>query len=52
MVMWLTVDRTNNDPEITAKFFLDCVVEVGGCPSLLQTVVECSNCRYTVFFKS
>ena len=37
MVMWLKVDRTNNDPEITAKFFLDCVVEVGGCPSLLRT---------------
>ena len=37
MVMWLKVDKTNNDPEITAKFFLDCVVEVVGCPSLLQT---------------
>lgn len=37
IMMWLKVDRTNNDPEITAKFFTDWVEEVGWCPSLLQT---------------
>lgn len=29
IVMWLKVDRTSDDPEITAKFFSDWVEEVG-----------------------
>lgn len=37
IVMWLKVDRTSDDPEISAKFFSDWVEEVGWCPSLLQT---------------
>lgn len=36
-IMWLVVDRTNNDPSVTATFFLDCVEEMGGCPTLLRT---------------
>ena len=35
--MWLKVDRTNNNPEVTAGFFLNCVDELGGCPTLLRT---------------
>ena len=29
IVMWLKVDRTSDDPEITANFFSDWVEEVG-----------------------
>ncbi|CAH3142353.1 unnamed protein product, partial [Pocillopora meandrina] len=36
-VLRLYVDRTNNDPKVMAKYFVDCVEEVGGCPSLLRT---------------
>ena len=36
-VLQLYVDRTNNDPKVMAKYFVDCVEEVGGCPSLLRT---------------
>lgn len=42
-VLWLYVDRTNNDPKVMAKYFVDCVEEVGGCPSLLRTVCETEN---------
>lgn len=36
-VMWLVVDRTNNDPSVTANFFMHCVEKMGGCPTLLRT---------------
>lgn len=36
-IMWLVVDRTNNDPSVTAKFYINCVEEVGGCPTLLRS---------------
>jgi hypothetical protein len=34
-VLWLEVSRSNNDPEITARFYLECVKENIFCP--LQT---------------
>ena len=36
-VLWLYVDTTNNDPKVMASYFVDCVEEVGGCPSLVRT---------------
>ena len=30
--MWLQVARSNNNPEVPAKNFLECVTEYGGCP--------------------
>ena len=36
-MLWLKVCKTNNDPAITGKFYLDCVKSVGGCPTLLCT---------------
>ena len=36
-IMWLILDRTNNDPSVTAKFFVNCVEQIGGCPTLLRT---------------
>ena len=32
-VLRLYVDRTNNDPKVMAKYFVDCDEEVGGCPT-------------------
>lgn len=31
-IMWLQVARSNNNPEIPAENFLQCVTECGGCP--------------------
>lgn len=51
--LWLNVDRTNNDPKVMAKYFVNCVEEVGGCHSLVRTDCgECSNCRCTELSKS
>ncbi len=36
-LIWLKISRTNNDPAIVAKFFLDAVQIAGGCPALLRT---------------
>ena len=36
-MMWLRVERTNNQPEVIANYYLDCVEEVGGCPVKLRT---------------
>jgi hypothetical protein len=36
-LIWVKVTRSNNDPKVTATFFRDSVLEVGGCPSLLRT---------------
>jgi hypothetical protein len=39
-ILWLKVCRTNNDPAVTAGFYLECVRSVSGCSILLrQTVV-------------
>ena len=35
-IMWLILDRTNNDPAVTARFF-DCIEQTGGCPTLVRT---------------
>ena len=36
-VLWLYVDTTNNDPKVMGRYFIDCVEEVVGCPSLVRT---------------
>ena len=36
-VLWLKVTRTNNNPEVIAKYYLECVQEHRGCPRLLRT---------------
>lgn len=35
--MWLRVGRTNKNPAVTAKYYHQCVKELGGCPSQLRT---------------
>ena len=40
-VLWLYVDTINNDPKIMARYFVDCVEEVGGCPSLVS--IDCGQ---------
>ena len=36
-ILWLFVSRTDNDPRVTAAFYLDCVREQGGSPVILIT---------------
>ena len=36
-VLWLYVDTTNNDPKVMATYFVACVEEVRGGPSLVRT---------------
>lgn len=36
-IMWLRVTRTNNNPYVIGKYFLECVREHGCCPTIVQT---------------
>ena len=36
-IMWLEVARSNNNPEVVAAMYLDCVKGIAGCPMLLRT---------------
>ena len=36
-VLWLKVCKTNNDPAVTGKHFLDAISKYGRCPMLLRT---------------
>ncbi|KAK3716555.1 hypothetical protein QZH41_006386, partial [Actinostola sp. cb2023] len=40
-ILWLEVVKSNNDPRVPGKFFLEYVKEVGGCPLLL--VSDCGT---------
>ena len=42
-VLWLHVTRSNNQPDIIAKFYLDAVEEFGGCPIDLVTDLGTEN---------
>lgn len=35
-IMWLEVSNSNNNPRIIAKYFLDCVRQVGGTPRIIR----------------
>lgn len=36
-IIWLEVDKSNNNPKVPAKFFLDAVQNVGGCPRIVRS---------------
>ena len=36
-ILWLEVARTNNNPAVIGKFFLNTIVEEGGCPTMLRS---------------
>ena len=36
-VLWLNVSRSNNNPAVVLRFYLDCVEENEGCPLIVQT---------------
>ncbi len=36
-ILWLELTRSNNKPEIPAKYYLDCVREHSGCPMIVRT---------------
>ena len=35
-ILWLEVGTTNNDPGVTAKYFLDCIYSVDGVPRIVR----------------
>ena len=35
--MWLEIVKTNNNPHVIGKLFLDCIKEQRGCPAVLRT---------------
>ena len=39
-ILWLKVIRSNNNPVVPAKFYLDAISSIGACPRLL-----CTDCR-------
>ena len=36
-MLWLKVTKTNSNPAVIAKFYHDCIEELGGCPRILTT---------------
>ena len=45
-ILWLQPIRSNNKPEISAKFYLECVKEHSGCPTIIRT--DCGTENGTV----
>ena len=43
-VLWLTLARSNNDPNIPATIYLETVAELGGCPRKLRSDCATENC--------
>ena len=41
--MWLQLARSNNNPEVPAKHFLQCVAECGGCPVKVRSDCDTEN---------
>jgi hypothetical protein len=35
-IVWLSVGSSNNDPKVIAKYFIDCVRQVGGIPRVIR----------------
>ena len=42
-ILWLKVCRTNNNPSVTAGFYLEYVHSVEGCPIVLRTDCRTEN---------
>ena len=36
-ILWLKVTSTNKHPAVIAKYYYDCIAEIGGCPKILIT---------------
>ena len=36
-MIWLKLERSNNDPKVIGVLFRDAVIEAGGCPTILRT---------------
>ena len=44
-IMWLEVGTTNNDSRVVAKYFLDCVKQIGGMPSIVRADYGTENVK-------
>ncbi|XP_020901510.1 uncharacterized protein LOC110240064 [Exaiptasia diaphana] len=54
-LLWLEVGTTNNDPSVTARYFLDYVKQVGGVPRIARTDAGTENvtiCGIQRFFRA
>ena len=36
-IMWLEITRTNNNPHVVGKFYIDCIKRQQSCPTILRT---------------
>ena len=36
-IIWLEVDRSNNNPKVPARLYIDAVRKLGGCPRILRS---------------
>lgn len=48
-IIWLEVGVTNNDPEVTAGYFLDAIRVVGGVPRILRADNSTENVHMAAF---
>lgn len=44
-IMWLEVGTTNNDPHVVVQYFLNCVRQVGGSPSIVRADCGTENVK-------
>ncbi|KAL3891528.1 hypothetical protein ACJMK2_003788 [Sinanodonta woodiana] len=45
-LIWLKAERSNSDPNVIAKYFLDAVEEYGGCPTFMRGDMGTENVRF------
>ena len=52
-ILWLEVVKTNNDPRVTARLFLDAVMQLKGCPMIVRSdcgtengIVAATQCSF------
>ena len=44
-IMWLELGTSNNDPTVVVRYFVDCIIEVGGTARIVQVDCGTKNCH-------
>ena len=44
-ILWLEAFVTNNDPRVVARYFCDCIKQVGGVPRIVRADNGTENCN-------
>lgn len=42
-MIWVEAYKTNNDPKVIAGYFMDSVINAGGCPSRIRLDLRTEN---------